>query len=96
MIVGALVVLAIGAIIYLVVIDSPPEVAAERLALDPIRGPEDAEVTVYEFGAYGCSSCRSIHQRGFLDQLFSVIERDEYRNRVNFVFVNFPVIDHSV
>lgn len=88
--IGVVVVLIIAAGAYLL-LDQPPEVNAARLELDPVIGAEDAPVTVYEFGAYGCHSCRAVHQSGFNDALVEMIET-EYDGQVNFVFVNFPVI----
>jgi protein-disulfide isomerase len=96
MVLGVMLLVALGAGIYLFVIDQPPEVAASRLELEAAVGPEDAPVTVYEFGAYGCSSCRAIHQNGFNDQLFNLLHQEQYRDRVRFVFVNFPVINPFV
>lgn len=93
---GVILLVALGAGIYLVVIDQAPEVAASRLALDPVIGPEDAPVTIYEFGAYGCSSCRSIHQSGFNEQLLNLLDQEQYGDQVRFVFVNFPVISPVV
>lgn len=81
-------IIAVGAYLML---DQPPDVNAARLELDPVIGADDASVTVYEFGAYGCSSCRAVHQSGFNDALIEMIETD-YEGQVNFVFVNFPVI----
>lgn len=83
---------AIGA--YLV-LNQPPEVSASRLELETSIGADDATVTIYEFGAYGCSSCRATHQRGFNEQIETLIERPEYKDKVRFVFVNYPVISQN-
>ena len=97
-----LVVLAIIAIIVYSFLNRPPEVSAERLDLDPVitaegANPEGAEVTIIEYGAYGCPSCRGTHQSGAIDRLIdNIIENPQYAGRVNFVFVNFPVISPRV
>ena len=69
---------------------SGPDVAQERLDLDPVFGNSEATVTVIEYGAYACSSCRAFHQAGILEQLV-----EEYAGQVNFVFRDFPVISPS-
>ena len=66
---------------------SGPDVSQDRLDLDPVFGNEQATVTVVEYGAYACSSCRAFHQAGVLEQLV-----EEYAGQVNFVFRDFPVI----
>ncbi|MCI0714476.1 MAG: DsbA family protein [Chloroflexi bacterium] len=87
---GVVVTLVVIAAIYLI-LDQPPQVDAARLALDPVIGEVDAPVTIYQFGAYGCYSCRATHQSGFNAQLEELIAT-EYAGQVKFVFVNFPVI----
>lgn len=92
---GIVLLLAIagGAYTYLT---RAPEVSATRLDLEPFVGEEDASVTVYEFGAYGCTSCRTVHQSGFNERLNQLIESDDYQGQVRFVFVNFPIINPSI
>lgn len=79
----------IGAYLYL---NQPPEVSASRLKLDASLGSEDAIVTIYEFGRYGCDSCRATYQNGFHEQIKLLIERPEYKDKVRFVFVNYPIV----
>jgi protein-disulfide isomerase len=80
----------IGGIAYSF-LNQAPEVSAERLELEAYVGAEDAEVTVYEYGAYGCHACQSWH-RSTQDSFLDLLEQDPYRDRVRFVFVNMPVI----
>jgi len=65
-----------------------PEVAQERLDLDPILGPETAQVTIVEYGAYGCTACRAFHQSRTIERILN-----DYPGQVNFTFRDFPVID---
>ena len=60
---------------------------AIRRALDPVLGAADAPVTVIEYGAYGCPSCRQFHQLGIVEQLLA-----DFDGQVKFVFRDFPVI----
>ncbi len=92
---GLVILIVVGIIAYMI-FTRPPEVSAERLALDPVIGPSEADVTIYEYGAYGCESCRRSHQSGQVDRLLDLIQREPYQGRVNFVFVNFPVIKPSL
>lgn len=66
---------------------SGPDVAQERLDLDPILGDQNAPVTVIEYGAYACPSCRAFHQSGTIERLL-----EEFDGRINFTFRDFPVI----
>lgn len=54
-----------------------------------MTGPIDAPVTIIEFGAYGCTSCRMVHQSGMLNDLLN-----QYPHKIRLVFVAWPVI-HS-
>lgn len=58
-----------------------------RLDLDPILGNPEAPVTIIEYGAYGCSSCKAWHQAGVIDDLLV-----KYAGQVRFIFRDFPVI----
>lgn len=64
-----------------------PEVASDRLQLDPVLGNPDAEVTLVEYGAYSCHSCQYFHNEGIIEDIL-----DEYGDRIKFVFRDFPVI----
>lgn len=64
-----------------------PEVAQERLELDPILGNPDAPVTITEYGAYGCSACRSWHEAGIVEQIL-----EEFPNQAKFVYRDIPII----
>lgn len=66
---------------------SGPEVAQDRLELDPVLGNPDAPVTIIEYGAYSCHACQSWHESGIIDQILR-----EYPNQVNFIYRDFPVI----
>ena len=59
---------------------SKPEVTAD----DHVRGPDDAPVTILEYGDYECPYCRGA---------FRDVHRllDEYPDEVRFVFRNFPI-----
>ncbi len=63
-----------------------------RLIHDVSIGPDDAEVTIMEVGAYGCHACRAYHHNGVTDALIGLTQNPQYEGRVRFVFVNFPVI----
>ena len=86
---GIVVLFIVGFIIYGFV-NRPPEVSASRLAVEPVIGEEDAPVTIYEYGAYTCSACRSVHQSGINEQINNLVE--QYDGQVRFVFVNAPII----
>jgi protein-disulfide isomerase len=60
---------------------------AARHQVDPVLGPADAPVTIIEYGAYGCPSCRQFHQLGIIDRLLA-----DFDEQVKFVFRDFPVI----
>lgn len=60
----------------------------ELLESDNFLGPENAKVTVIQFGCYTCDFTREAHQ---------VFERaiDEYKDRVKFVYIDFPIEKHE-
>jgi protein-disulfide isomerase len=86
---GIVVLIIVGFIIFTLA-NRPPEVSASRLAVEPVIGEEDAPVTIYEYGAYTCHSCRQVHQSGINDQVNELVE--QYNGQVRFVFVNAPII----
>lgn len=55
-------------------------------ATGPSRGPEDAPVTIIEFGDYQCPFCRKLEPT-----LQSVLK--QYSRQVRFVFRNFPLTE---
>ncbi len=81
------VVAVIAVIIITAGANSTPTVAQERLDLDPVRGNPDAPVTIIEYGAFACPSCRQLHQSGVIEQIL-----EEYDGQVKFIFRDFPVI----
>ncbi|MBZ0277749.1 MAG: DsbA family protein [Anaerolineae bacterium] len=67
--------------------NAAPALDQSRLDYDPVLGNVDAPVTIIEYGAYGCTSCRAWHQAGIIDQILA-----EFPGQVRFVFRDFPVI----
>ena len=59
----------------------------ERFELDPILGNPDAPVTIIEYGAYACPSCKFWHEQGIIEQILA-----EFPDQVRFIFRDFPVI----
>lgn len=66
--------------------DVPP-LPEERLAVIQSRGPENARVTITEFGDYNCPSCKIYHELGIIQQVL-----DDFPEDVRFVFRHFPII----
>ncbi len=58
-----------------------------RIEDDPALGPAGAPVTIVEYGDFGCPSCRAWHAAGVLERI-----RDQYGDRVRFIWRDFPVI----
>lgn len=52
---------------------------------DHVSGPEDAKVTLIEYGDYQCPGCGSAHEP--IKTL-----TDKYKGQVRFVFRNFPLV----
>ena len=67
--------------------DMPSAVTQERLELDPYLGNPNAPVTITEYGAYGCDSCRRWHQAGIAEQILT-----EFPNQVKFIYRDIPII----
>lgn len=61
--------------------------ANARYELDPILGDPDAPVTIVEYGAYGCPSCKQFHDIGIIEELV-----EEYPGQVRFIFRDMPII----
>ena len=53
---------------------------------DPFLGPEDAAVTIIEFGDYSCGYCQRFH-----DEILPVL-LETYPDDVRFVYRDFPVV----
>ena len=68
--------------------NSGPDVAIERLELDPILGNPDAPVTVVEYSAFGCEACKNWHEAGVIEQILA-----QYPNQVKFIYRDLPIID---
>lgn len=64
-----------------------PKATQERLELDPYLGNPNAPVTITEYAAYGCDSCRRWHQAGIMEQILT-----EFPNQVKFVYRDIPII----
>jgi len=64
-----------------------PEVAPARLSDNPTKGTEDAPVVLTEFGDFTCSTCRSWHQAGVVDQILN-----QYEGLVRVEWRDFPII----
>jgi len=65
-----------------------PDVAFERLELDPVLGNPDAPVTIVEYGAFGCHACREWHNAGIVDDILQ-----QFPGQVKFVYRDMPIID---
>ena len=61
-----------------------------RLAPEVSKGPQDATVTITEYGDFNCPSCRQYHQLGIINRVLS-----QYPDDVRFVWRHFPVITPS-
>jgi protein-disulfide isomerase len=86
--IGALVI--VGAVIFIAVVggvNPPPDVAEERLTLDPILGAADAPVQIIEYGSYGCHACEQFHNSGVIDRILA-----DYPGQVSFTFRDLPII----
>ena len=62
-------------------------VSAERMNQDPTLGPENAPVTLIEYGDFGCTTCRAWHLSGIRDQILS-----QFAGKVRYVWRDFPII----
>ncbi len=64
---------------------SKVEADAAKLSQGNFKGPEDAKVTLSEFGDYQCPACSQYHQ--FIKE--SILPK--YDGKLKFVFLNFPL-----
>lgn len=88
LVVGGVVVLGVvGAILLTSNSSSVSAADSERAAVDPTIGPDDAPVTITEYGDFGCPSCRAWHMAGIREQIIAT-----YGDQVRFEFKDFPVI----
>lgn len=80
------IILLLAVVLALRLLDTAPEVSAERLNQEAQLGNADATVQVIEYGAYGCTTCRALHQRGVVAQLLAA-----YGDQIEFRFRNLPI-----
>lgn len=71
--------------------DGEPVHQPERLVRDesPVLGPDDAKVTVVEFGDFQCPACGALHP------VLKQIKEDNKDNSVKFVYRHFPLPQHQ-
>jgi protein-disulfide isomerase len=50
-------------------------------------GPSNATITLIEYGAYGCTSCRKVHEKEIVEKLLAT-----YPDDIRYVFVAWPVL----
>jgi len=67
--------------------EPPSEEVISRYELDPVFGNPDAPVTLIEYGAYGCPSCKFWHEEGFIEDIIN-----EFDGQVNLVYRDMPII----
>jgi protein-disulfide isomerase len=84
---GICAVVLVASILVLLGCQQPEPSGADRLTDDPALGPENAPVTIVEYGDFGCTACRSWHNARVLEDL-----RNKYGEKIRFVFRDFPVI----
>jgi protein-disulfide isomerase len=63
------------------------ELDASRLASNPTQGTDSPQVTIVEYGDFGCHACQVWHEAGIRDRIMA-----EYGDRVQFVWKDFAVI----
>ena len=81
---GLGVLVAAGALLIAACSAAPaPSPAIQERAL----GPNNAPVTIVEYGDLGCPTCQAWHNSHVLNQIL-----DKYGNQVRFVWRDFPVI----
>lgn len=85
-VIGLVIVIASAAWITSLPPDVPP-LSEEMLAVIHSRGPENARVTITEYGDYNCPSCKIYHELGIIQQVL-----DDFPDDVRFVFRHFPII----
>ena len=63
------------------------ELDKSRLASNPTLGTDSPQVTIVEYGDFGCQACQVWHEAGIRDRIMA-----EYGDRVQFVWKDFAVI----
>lgn len=65
---------------------APPDLTATVGAGDHTWGPEDAKITLVEYGDYACPTCRRV---------FPLVRelRQHFRSELRFVFRHFPLVE---
>ena len=58
-------------------------------AYDHVLGPDNAEITLVEYGSYDCPHCRAANER--ISQV-----RDQFGNRLRYVFRHRPITGSSL
>jgi protein-disulfide isomerase len=86
-IISTLVVIGSAAVLILGSRSKAPAISAARLASDPSLGSPSAQVTVIEYGDFGCITCRGWEKAGVLKQIVAA-----YGDRVHFVWRDYPII----
>ena len=87
LIIGALIVLASRQFIRLAAASSQTPTPDALMQGSPALGPQNAPVTIIEYGDFGCSSCWYWYKAGVLDQI-----RAKNGNRGRFVWHDYAVI----
>jgi len=85
--IGIIVIVVIALIIAAWPEPEPEPLPVSRMGSDPALGAEGAPIVIIEYGDFGCPTCRVWHQAGIRDQIL-----EEYRDRVQFVWRDYPVI----
>lgn len=65
----------------------PPRYTVATAAIDPVRGPATAPITIIEFSDYQCPFCARVNPT--LDQV-----RKTYGDKVKIIFKDFPLASH--
>lgn len=87
----SIVIVLIGGGVFFLFRDDAPEVSEARLAQEALIGPTEATVQIIEYGAYGCTTCRSVRDSGVIERILEIYGED-----VNFVFRNWPIRNPTV
>ena len=85
--IGIVVVVLVALVIAAWPEPEPEPLPVSRMGSDPALGIEGASIVIIEYGDFGCPTCRAWHQAGIRDQILK-----EYRDQVQFVWRDYPVI----
>jgi len=66
----------------------PPRYTVATAAIDPVRGPANAPITIIEFSDYQCPFCARVNPT--LEQV-----RKTYGDQVKIIFKDFPLPNHA-